>query len=104
MRSTNERFSHLVVMQLMRPYLNKERIVTADSQFTAVKLATQQKERQAILLRMLNKIGREVPLSLRKMKDLHSCKVYKFEHITLTANQGKMNKHGLVLGTMYKKF
>ena len=101
MRSSIERVSDRVVMQLMRPYLCKGRNVTTDSYFTFVKLAKQLKETQTSLLASVNKIRREVPLPLRKMKeDLHLCKLYKSGDITLTAYQGKVNKH--VLTTMHK--
>ena len=46
MRSSTERVSDCVVMQLMRPYLCKRRNVTTDSYFTSVKLSNQLKERQ----------------------------------------------------------
>ena len=35
-------------------------------------------------------------------EDLHSCKLYKSGDITLTAYQGKVNKHELILSTMHK--
>ena len=87
--SSTECVSDRAVMQLMRPYLCKERNVTIDSYFTSVKLANQLKTKQTSLLGTVNKIRREVPLPLRKMKDLHSCKLYKSGDITLTAYQGK---------------
>ena len=102
MRSSTERVSDRTVMQLMRPYLCKGRNVTTDSYFTSMKLANQLKEKQTSLLGTVNKIRREVPLPLRKMKDLHSCKLYKSGDITLTAYQGKVNKHVLILSTMHK--
>ena len=46
MRSSTERVSDCVVMQLMRLYLGKWRNVTTDSHFTSVKLANQLKENQ----------------------------------------------------------
>ena len=93
MRSSTERVSDRVVTQLMRPYLCKRRNVTTDSYFTFVKLANQLKEKQTSLLGIVHKIRREVPLPLRKMKDLYSCKLYKSGDITLTAYQEKVNKH-----------
>ena len=91
--STEIVFDH-AVMQLMRPYLCKGRNVTTDSYFTSVKLANQLKEKQTSLLGTVNKIRREVPLPLRKMKeDLHYCKLYKSGDITVTAYQGKVIKH-----------
>ena len=76
-RSANERVSDRVVMQLMRPYLIKGRNVTPANDFTSVKFATQLKEKQTSLLGTVNKIRREVPLPLRKMKEeLHSCKLF----------------------------
>ena len=66
MRSSTERVSDRVVMQLMRPYLCKGRNVTTDSYFTSVKLANQLKEKQTSPLGIANKIRREVPLPLRK--------------------------------------
>jgi len=102
MRSANDRVSDRVVMQLMHPYLRKGRNVTTDNYFTSVKLATQLKEKQTSLLGTVNKIRREVPLPLKKMKEeLHSCKLYKSGDITLTAYQGKVNKHVLILSTMH---
>jgi len=63
-----------------------------------VKLATQLKENQTSLLGTVKKL--EVPLGLRKMKEeLHSCKLYKSEDITLTAYQGKVNKHVVILSS-----
>ena len=51
----------------------------------------------------MNKIWREVPLPLRKMKEkLYSCKLYKCGDTTLTAYQEKVNKHVLILSTMQK--
>ena len=81
-RATNERVADHVVMQLMQPFLNKGR---TDNYFTSVKLATQLKKKQTSLLGTVNKIRREVPLSLRKKKEeLHSSKLYKSGDITLT--------------------
>ena len=98
-----ERVSDRVVMQLMRPYLCKRRNVTTDSYFTSMKSFNLLKEKQASLLGTVNKIKREVPLPLRKMKeDLHSYKLYKSGDITLTAYQGKVNKHVLILSTKHK--
>ena len=77
LRSANGRVSDRVVMQLMRPYLCKGRNVTTDSYFTSLKLANQLKEKQTSLLGTMNKIRREVSLPLRKMKEFHSCKLYK---------------------------
>ena len=103
MRSSTKRVSDRVVMQLMRPYLCKGRNVTIDDYFTSVKLANHLKEKQASLLGTVNKIRREVPLPLRKMKeDLHSCKLYKSGDITLTAYQEKVNKQVLILSTMHE--
>ena len=103
MRSSTKRVSDHVVMQLMRLYLCKGRNVTTDSYFTSVKLANQLKEKQTSLLGTVNKIKREVPLPLRKIKeDLHSCKLYESGDITLTVYQGKVNKHVLILSTMHK--
>ena len=49
----------------------------------------------------MNEIQREAPLLLKKMKEkLHSCKLYKCGDTTLTAYQGKMNRHVLILSTM----
>ena len=102
MRFSTERVSDSVVIQLVRPYLCKGRNVTTDNYFTSVKLANQLKEKQTSLLGTVNKIRREVPLSFRKMKeDLHSCKLYKSGNITLTAYQGKVNKHLLILSTVH---
>lgn len=102
-RSENDRVSDRVVMQLMGPYLNKGRNVTTDNYFTSVKLATQLKEKQTSLLGTVNKIRREVPSCLKKMKEeLHSCKLYKSGDITLTVYQGKVKKHVLILSTMHK--
>ena len=85
----------------MRPYLCKGRNVTTDSYFTSLKLAKQLKEKRTSLLGIMNKIRREVPLPLRKMKEkLHSCKLYKCGDTTLTAYQIKVNKHVLILSTM----
>ena len=68
-----------------------------------MKLANQLKEKLTSLLGTVNKIRREVPLPLRKMKEnLHSCKLDKSGDITLTAYQGKVNKHVLILRTMHK--
>ena len=101
--SANERVSDRVVMELMRPYLCKGRNVTTDSYFTSLKLAIQLKEKQTSLLGTLNKIRREVPIPLRKMKeDLYSCQTYKSGDITLTAYQGKVNKHVLILSSMHQ--
>ena len=61
MRSSTERVSDCVVMQLMRPYLYKGTNVTTDSYFTSVKLADQLKQKQTSLLGTVNKIRREVP-------------------------------------------
>ena len=104
MRSSTEHVSARVLMQLMRPYANATgRNVTTESYFTSVKLANQSKEKQTSLLGTVNKIRREVPLSLRKMKeDFHSCKLYKFGNITLTAYQGKVNENVLILSPMHK--
>ena len=53
---------------------------------TSLKLANQLKEKPTRLLETMNKIQREVPLPLRKMKEeLHSCKLYKCGDTTLTA-------------------
>ena len=102
-RSTNDQVSDHVVVQLMRPYLNKGRNATTDNNFTSVKSATQLKEKQTNLLGTANKIRREVPLSLRKMKEeIHFCKLYKSGDSTLTAYQGKVNKHVLILSTTHK--
>ena len=50
----------------------------------------------------MNKIRREVTLPLRKMKEeLHSCKLYRCGYTTLTAYEGKVNKHVLILSTMH---
>ena len=103
MRSSIKCVSDRVVMQLLHPYLCKGRNVTTDSYFTSVKLANQLKEKQTSLLGTVNKIRTEVPLPLKKMKeDLHSWKLYKSGDITLTAYQGKVNKHMLMLSTMHK--
>ena len=102
MRASTECISDRVVMQLMRPYLSKGRNVTTDSYFTSVKLASQSKEKQTSLLGTVNKIRKKVPLPLRKMEDLYSCQLYKAGDITLTAYQGKVNKHVLILSTMHK--
>ena len=103
MRSSTERVSDRVVMQFRRLSLCKERNVITEGYFTSVKLVNQLKEKQTSLLGTVNKIRREVPLPLRKTKeDVHSCKQYKSGDITLTAYQGKVNKHVLVLSTMHK--
>ena len=100
LRSANDRVSDRVVKQLMHPYLCKERNVTTDTYFTSLKLANQLKEKQTSLLGAMKKIRREVPLPLRKMKEeLHFCKLYKCGDSTLTAHQGKVNKHVLILST-----
>ena len=70
MRSSTERVSDRVVIQLMRPYLCKRRNVTTDSYFTSVKLANQLKEKQASLLGAVNKIRREVSLPLRMVEKI----------------------------------
>ena len=67
-----------------------------------MKLANQLKEKQKNLLGTVNKIRRKVPVPLRKMKDLRSCKLYKSGNITLAAYQEKVNKHVLILSTMHK--
>ena len=73
------------------------------SSLRGISLANQLKEKQTSLLETVNKIRREGPLPLRKMKeDLHSCKLYKSGDVTLTAYQGKENKHVLILSTMHK--
>ena len=103
MRSSTERVSNRVAMQLMRPYLCKGRNVTTDSYFASVKLVNQLKEKQASLLGTVTKIRKEVQLPLRKrIEDLHSCKLCESGDITLTAYQGKVNKHMLILSTMHK--
>ena len=43
-----------------------------------------------------------MPLPLRKIEDLHACKLCKSEDITLSAYQGKVTKHVLILSTMHK--
>ena len=100
LHSVNDCVSDRVVMQLMCPYLCKEGNVTTDSYFTSLKLANQL-TKQTSLLGTMNKIWREVPLPLRKMKkELHSCKLYKCGDTILTVYQGKVNKHVLILNTM----
>ena len=56
MRSSTERVSDRVVMQLISPYLWKGRSVTSDSYFTSVKLANQLKEEQTSVVITVNKI------------------------------------------------
>ena len=101
-RPVNKRASDHIVMQIMRPYPSKGRNVTIDNYFTSVRLTTQPKEKQTSLLGTVNKVRREVPLSLKKMKEeLYSCKLYKSEDvITLTAYRKKVIKHVLILSTM----
>ena len=70
MCSSTERVSDRVVIQLKRAYLCKGRNVITDGYFTSVKLANQLKEKQISLLGTVNKIGREVPLPLRKRKKI----------------------------------
>ena len=90
MRFSTERVSDRVVMQLRGPYLCKGRNVTTDSHSSSVKLSNQLKEKQTSLLGTVNKIRREVPLPLRKMKeDLHSCELYKSGDITLNCTPRK---------------
>ena len=45
MRSANDCVSYRVVMQIMRPWLCKERNVSTDSYFTSLKLANKLKEK-----------------------------------------------------------
>ena len=69
-----------------------------------MKLATQLKEKQTSLLGTVNKIRREVPESLKKIKEeeeLHSCKLYQSGDINLIGYQEKVNKHVLILITMH---
>ena len=81
----NEHVSHFIVKQLLPPYLKKERNVTTNNYFTSVRLATQLKKKQTSFLETENKVRREIPSSLKKMKKgLYSCKRYKSGDITLT--------------------
>ena len=57
MRSSTERVSDRVVMQLMRPYLCKKRNVTTDSYFTSVKLSNQLKESKQVFWEQQTKSG-----------------------------------------------
>ena len=52
-RPVNKHASDHIVMQLMRPYLNKGRNVITNNCFTSVMLATQLKEKQTNLLETL---------------------------------------------------
>ena len=56
MRSSTERVSDSVVMQLMSPSLCKGRSVTTDGYFTSVKLANQFKEEQTSVVGTVSKI------------------------------------------------
>ena len=97
-RPVNERASDHIVMQLMSPYLNKRKNKTTDQNyFTSLRLASQLKEKQTICLETVNKFRREVPLSLKKVRELYFCKLYKSGHITLTAYQEKVKNMGCYL-------
>ena len=83
----SERVVDHVIIQLIQPFLDKERNVTTDNYFTSVTLTTQLKQKQTSFLGTVKKIRREVPLSLRKPLSLYFSKLYKFVDITLTVYQ-----------------
>ncbi|XP_068205034.1 piggyBac transposable element-derived protein 4-like [Palaemon carinicauda] len=90
-------------MGLMDPYLNKGRNVTTDNYFTAVNLAKQLKIKVTIIIGTMNKIRREVPATVRTMKDnLYSTKLYKSGDMTLTVYQGKLKKNVVVFSTFHQ--
>ena len=92
-RPTEERVADYVVMRLMDPYLNKGRNVTTDNYFTSVNLAKQLKKKGTSIIGTMNKIRREMPATVRTMKDnLYSTKLYKSGDMTLTVYQGKRKK------------
>lgn len=91
-------------MRLMQPFLNRGINVTVDNFFTSLQLAKELKAKKTSLVGTVNKARREIPKSLKVLKDkLYETKFLKHEDTgaTLTVYQGKKKKNVMILSTLH---
>ena len=88
----------------MEPFFGKGLDVTTDNFFTLVHLAEERHKKKTTIVRILNRMRREVPLEFKASKQkLYSSKILKTNvNITLTVYQGKPSKNVLLLSTVHK--
>ncbi|XP_068250733.1 piggyBac transposable element-derived protein 4-like [Palaemon carinicauda] len=103
-RPSNQPLSEYVVLKLTEPYTGKGRNVTTDNFFTSVKLAEKLLAKNTSLVGTVNRIRREIPISIRNTRDKqYSSQILKHNQCTLTVYQCKKNKNVLLLSTVHKK-
>lgn len=101
-RSANDTLASHVVLKLSEPYLNKGRNVTTDNFFTTNELAKKLKTRKTSMVGTVNRIRREIPQEIKKMKaELYATSVLENDGNLLVVYQGKRSKNVLVLSTMH---
>ncbi|XP_068233497.1 piggyBac transposable element-derived protein 4-like [Palaemon carinicauda] len=103
-RPSNQPLSEYVVLKLTESYTGKGRNVTTDNFFTSVKLAEKLLAKNTSLVGTVNRIRREIPISIRNTRDKqYSSQILKHNQCTLTVYQCKKNKNVLLLSTVHKK-
>ena len=91
-----------VVLQLTKPYRKTSRNVTTDNFFTSVNLAKTLKHRVISIVGTVNRIRKEIPKEIKKMKkDLYTTKVFQHDGCTLTVYLAKTTKNVFLLTTMH---
>ena len=101
-RSANDTLASHVVLKLSEPYLNKGRNVTTDNFFTTNELAKKLKTTKTSMVGTVNRIRRQIPQEIKKMKaELYATPVLENDGNLLVVYQGKRSKKVLLLSTMH---
>jgi hypothetical protein len=86
----------------MDPYLGKGRNVTTDNFFTSLKLAKDLLKKKTSLIGTVNKVRRELPLSVMDLKpEMYSSVLHVHAGITLTTYRCKRRKNVVLMSTLH---